>query len=149
MVEAKRNLAYTFVRLKHEILCDITVVDSNSNMDLVTCVESIGTQWKTINTVKYLKNEDMVPCLLMLFIAPAATATAAATVVIIIIAVVIILAVTVVIVVVIIVMVIIVVVIAIAVAIAATAHLCCSHCWLVVVLLSAIRFCHHTPSCDR
>ncbi len=66
MVEAKRNLAYTFVRLKHEILCDITVVDSNSNMDLVTCVESIGTQWKTINTVKYLKNEDMVPCLLLL-----------------------------------------------------------------------------------
>ncbi len=66
MVEAKRNLAYTFVRLKHEVLRDITVVDLNLNTDLDACVELIGTEWKTINTVKYLKNEDMVLCLLLL-----------------------------------------------------------------------------------
>jgi hypothetical protein len=66
MVEVKRNLAYTFVCLKHEILRDIVVVDPNSNTDLDALVELIGTQWKTINTVKYLKNEDMVPCLLLL-----------------------------------------------------------------------------------
>jgi hypothetical protein len=66
MVEAKRNLAFTFVCLKHEILHDILVVDPNPNTDLDACIESIGTQWKTFNTVKYLKNEDMVPCLLLL-----------------------------------------------------------------------------------
>ncbi len=65
-VEAKRNLAYTFVCLKHEILCDLTVIDPNSNTDLDARIELIGTQWKTSNTVKYLKNEDMVPCLLLL-----------------------------------------------------------------------------------
>jgi hypothetical protein len=28
------------------------------------------------------------------------------------------------------------------------ARLCCSRRWLVVALLSAVRFCHCTPSCD-
>jgi hypothetical protein len=31
-------------------------------------VQSIGTQWKNNNTVQYLKNEDIVPCLLLLMI---------------------------------------------------------------------------------
>jgi hypothetical protein len=39
--------------------------------------------------------------------------------------------------------------IAVAITTATTARLCCSRRWLVVALLSAVRFCHRTPSCDR
>jgi hypothetical protein len=40
-------------------------------------------------------------------------------------------------------------VVAVAITTTTTARLCCSRCWLVVALLSAVRFCHRTPSCDR
>jgi hypothetical protein len=93
----------------------------------------------------------------VVFIAPDVTAATAATMVIVVLVVIIIVAIVVIIIVVII--------IAIAVAVAAivptvaaaitvtiatttTAHLCFSCRWLVVALLSAVRFHHHTPSCN-
>jgi hypothetical protein len=110
------------------------------------------------------------------FVTPtAATAAAATIIVIIVIIVVVIVIVAVVLVVVVIVIVLVIVVIVIAIPVAAvvfaaaaasvvaiiptaiavaiatttTTHLCCSHCWLVVALLSAVCFCHRTPSCNH
>ncbi len=39
--------------------------------------------------------------------------------------------------------------VAVTIATTTTARFCCSRCWLIVALLSANRFCHRTPSCNR
>ena len=65
--ESKKSLAIQFIELKGDILNDIAMVDPNSNYNLVGYVESVSGEWKTKNRVKYIKNEDLIPCVLLLF----------------------------------------------------------------------------------
>lgn len=65
--EKKKSLANSFIDLKGDIINDIAMVDPNSNLNLMSYVESISDQWKSKNKVKYIKNEDLIPCFLSLF----------------------------------------------------------------------------------
>ena len=65
--ESKKSLAIQFIELKGDILNDIAMVDPNSNYNLVGYVESVSGEWKTKNRVKYIKNEDLIPCVILLF----------------------------------------------------------------------------------
>ena len=65
--EKKKSLAKSFIDLKGDIINDIAMVDPNSNLNLMSYVESISDQWTSKNKVKYIRNEDLIPCFLSLF----------------------------------------------------------------------------------
>jgi len=65
--EKKKSLANSFIDLKGGIINDIAMVDPNSNLNLMGYVESVSYEWKSKNKVKYIKNEELIPCVLCLF----------------------------------------------------------------------------------
>jgi len=65
--EKKKSLANSFIDLKRDIINYIAMVDPNSNLNLMSYVESISDQWRSKTKVKYLRNEDLIPCFLSLF----------------------------------------------------------------------------------
>ena len=63
----KKVLAERFIMLVNDIIADIKKVDPYGGTDLMVYVESISAEWPSKYKVKSIKNEELIPCILSLF----------------------------------------------------------------------------------